>query len=630
MRRARRRGGARGRIALGASCAVAGLVTLVAACGPVPAGDSNAAPPGESTNTATYAMEAGGQAAYPFPFLTLDTSQFDSVFNINDYQYLLYRPLYWFGRGAYPYVNPSLSLAYAPKYTGHQVSITLKHYLWSNGTTVTADDVRFWLNMMIAEGANGVDYSPSGLPVDIDNIQVPSRYTITFDIKSPQFSESWFDNNELSEITPMPAAWDRTASGPSDCDTNVSACTAVYSYLNAQASLNPKTFPSSPLWSIVDGPWKLQKLTSQGYLELKYNPRYSGKVPAHHITTFIELPFISEQAEYNVLQDPTTSEAIDVGYLPTVDAPIPPAGANVGSNPASLSDYRLSALYVWQLSYFPYNFSNTTGQGAIFRQLYFRQAFQDLVDQEGVINGPMHGYGKPTIGPVGDYPVTQYLSPSLSAKGDQWKLDIATATSLLTSHGWAAKTSGGTDVCVHAGSGPADCGPGIPAGAKLSFTLMYATGVDWMESAARELASNASLAGMSITLDALPFDDVVSAAFGPCTPKSCTWQLALWGDWTYAPDYLPTGDELFESGEPNNAGHYSNATNDALIQDTLDARTSSEFKTAIWKWQNYLAGQLPVVYMPDAPTLLETVKGLNIGVQNSALNITPEDWYYQK
>jgi hypothetical protein len=50
----------------------------------------------------------------------------------------------------------------------------------------------------------------------------------------------------------------------------------------------------------------------------------------------------------------------------------------------------------------------------------------------------------------------------------------------------------------------------------------------------------------------------------------------------------------------------------------------------MYNWQNYLAGQLPVVYQPDAPILLETIKGLDIGVQNSALNIMPEQWSYRQ
>lgn len=572
-------------------------------------------------------MQPGGQAAYPFPFITGAVSQFDSVFNVNDFQYLLYRPLYWFGSGVNPYLNPQISLAAPPVYHGHQVTIRLKpNYKWSNGEPVDAQDVVFWMNMMTAEGDNGVDFSSTGLPSDVTNVTAASKYVVTMDITSPRFSESWFTNNELSEITPMPAAWDRTASGSSNCAGNVADCTAVYDYLSTQASKAQSTYASSPIWSVVDGPWKLQSLNSQGKLVLKYNNSYSGPTTAGHITTFIEVPFTSEQAEYNVLQDPTGSQALDVGYLPTVDAPVPPAGANVGSNPSSLSDYQIDADYAWQLSYFPYNFKNNTGQGPIFDQLYFRQAFQSLVDEEGVISGPLHGYGKPTYGPVSAFPDTKYLSPQLAAKGDPWTLSISRAETLLRSNGWSVNPNG-TDTCIHAGTGAGECGARIPAGTPLKFSLIYATGIDWMESAARELASNASLAGIQVRLTAEPFDNVVKAAF---TPTDHSWQLAEWGSWTYSPDYLPTGDTLFAGGAPNNAGDYDSAQNNTLIQDTLDARTPAQFDKAMYTWQNYLAGQLPVVYQPDNATLVETVNGLDIGPQNSAFTITPEDWHYLK
>ena len=39
---------------------------------------------------------------------------FFSVNNINQFQYLMYRPLYWFGNGSTPNLNPSLSLAAQP------------------------------------------------------------------------------------------------------------------------------------------------------------------------------------------------------------------------------------------------------------------------------------------------------------------------------------------------------------------------------------------------------------------------------------------------------------------------------------------------------------------------------------
>jgi peptide/nickel transport system substrate-binding protein len=589
---------------------------------------------------------------------------FDSVFNVDEFQYLLYRPLYWFGEGAKPYMDPQLSVALPPAYRGNEVIIKLKrNYSWSNGEPVDAQDVVFWLNMMKAEGANDAFFSPTGLPSDVSNVRAAGKYEVTMDITTPKFSQSWFSSNELSEITPMPLSWDVTsgtaAPGSGGCsaasyssirvDTNPSAanpltgepsplsasakaCAAVFNYLTAQSSKNTSTFASSPLWSVVDGPWKLVSLSAQGELKLAFNDKYGGPVAPGHITTFTELPFTSEQAEYNVLQDPTVGQTIDVGYLPTVDAPTPPAGALVGANPSTLPDYKLSALYLWQLSYMPYNFGNTTGQAPIFDQLYFRQAFQMLVDQEGVINGPLHGYGKPTVGPVTSYPQTSYLSPKVANEGDPWALDIQGAKTKLSDNGWAERGNPGIFTCVRPGTGPGECGANIPAGRQRVFTMMYASGVDWMESAARELASNASLAGISLILDQEPFNTVVGTAFGasPFPTCRCKWQLALWGSWTYSPDYLPTGDTLFEGDAPNNAGNYDVPQDNQLIDATLQARTTAQFDTAMHNWDNYLTSQLPVVYEPDEATLVETIKGLDTGPLNSTDTITPEEWHYLK
>jgi peptide/nickel transport system substrate-binding protein len=643
MRRARKRSGRRGGAALSAFSAAACLAALLAACGPASSAASGGAPAAsDGGSTVTYAMQPGGQASYIFPFISTQNSVDDSVYNTDDFQYLLYRPLYWFGVGANPYLNPALSLAKPPTYHGDEVKIQLKpNYKWSNGEPVDARDVVFFMNMMFAEASTEttcnyvslpcnywVGTTADGLPGDVSDVRAPSQYVVTMRITTPKFSHAWFTNNELSQITPMPMAWDRTAAGASHCATRVADCAAVYDYLNKQAQ-SVSSYGSSPLWGVVDGPWKVKSLNSLGNLTLTFNNAYSGPAGKNHVTTFIELPFTTEQAEYNVLQDPTSGQNIDVGYLPTVDAPVPPAGATVGSNPSSLANYTLSALYPWELSYFPYNFANSTGQGAIFRQQYFRTAFQQLVDQEGVINGPLHGYGQPNFGPVAGYPDTKYLAPGLAAKGDQWPLNISAAKTALLKHGWVAHSSG-PDTCGHPGTASNECGPGVRAGIPLTFTLLYATGIDWMESAVRELASNASLAGITLNLDAESFDTVTSKAFGclPAKPSTCTWQLAEWGSWTYQPDYLPTGDVLFENGSINNAGSYNDAENNTLITDTLQAKTSGQFDAAMDKWETYLAPKLPVVWQPNSPTLVETIKGLDIGTQSTAFTITPEMWSY--
>jgi peptide/nickel transport system substrate-binding protein len=623
VRRARKLGGGSRRSrALVACFAAAGLAVTVAACGAGtdPAGGNATL----GTSTATWAVNPASPVDYIFPFLPAVDN---SVYNVNDFQYLMYRPLYWFGKGTGPLLNPGLSLAYLPQYHGQQVTIRLKrNYKWSNGERVDAKDLLFWLYMMQAESANWADFIPGGIPANVTDIHAVGNFEVQMTVKGP-YSEAWFTNNQLSQLTPMPQAWDITGPGrSSNCaGGDLADCRAVYSYLIGQASKPDTSFGSNPLWQIVDGPWRLQSISAGDVVTLLFNKKYSGKLPPHHITKFIEYPFTSEQAEYNVLQDPSSSTPIDVGYLPTVDAP-PPSGSGLGSNPDTMSDYNITTQYIWQLSYFPYNWTNTSGQAPIIHQLYFRTAFQDLVDQEGVIDGPLHGYGKPTIGPVGDYPVTGYLSPQLLQAGDRWTLNIPQAKSLLRSNGWAIKN--GVQTCVHPGSSAGDCGAHIAAGTQLKFSLIYATGTDWMESAVKELVSNAALAGITVTARAEAFDTVVGTATTSCA-HGCSWDMAFWGSWTYAPDYLPTGDQLFLGGSPY-TGWYNNAKDDQLIEASLHARTTNAQQRAMWTWENYLAPKLPVVYEPDAPQLIETIKGLHTGPMNSALDITPEDWYWQK
>ena len=76
-------------------------------------------------------------------------------------------------------MNYSLSLANPPVFNGSKVTITLKHYMWSNGTPVTAQDVMFWLNMEMAEPANYGAYT--GFPANVKDITVvsPTELTMT-------------------------------------------------------------------------------------------------------------------------------------------------------------------------------------------------------------------------------------------------------------------------------------------------------------------------------------------------------------------------------------------------------------------------------------------------------------------
>jgi peptide/nickel transport system substrate-binding protein len=605
--------------------AVGALACALAAAGCAAGASPNTGHTPASGGTVSYALPANETPNYIFPFTP---GQYFTVVNTDNLQYLLYRPLYWFGDRGLPYLNPQLSLAEPPSYHGQTVTIRMKHgYKWSNNEPVTAQDVVFWMNMMKAvvkqstSSVNWGGYVPGYFPDNVTNIRAVKdevRMTII-----GHYSRQWFTYNELSQVTPMPQAWDTT--GPrqkSDCTHNVGDCLAVFKYLD-KLSRNPSTWAqSSSLWRIVDGPWQLTNLDSQGVLTFSYNDAYSGPVPRHHITEFKELPFTSEEAEYNVLAA-GGSNALDVGYLPTVNAPVPPPGSPVGQNP--VAGYRLQPVYTWGLSYFPYNFSSANPQLPIISQQYFRQAMQLLEDQAAIIQGPLHGYGHITAGPVGGYPPTKYLSAQ-ARQGDQYSYNPALARTLLQNHGWTINP-GGISVCRRPGTGPTQCGKGVHAGARLNFDLLYATGQAWLESAMLQLKSNASQVGIDINLTPKTFNDVLAVVEGAgCPAAGCDWQMADWGfGWSYVPDYLPTGDVLFQTGSFANLGKYSDAHNDALIKQTL----ASSDLGVMYTWQDYLTKQLPVVFQPAAPhALVESVNNLHIGTLSSTLAINPEEWYF--
>jgi peptide/nickel transport system substrate-binding protein len=515
-------------------------------------------------------------------------------------------------------------VANPPVYSGNKVTINMKDWKWSNGTPVTAQNVLFWIHMMQAVASDDWGaFVPGGFPTNVSNVTATSATTLTMTMNKA-YNETWFTSNELSQITPMPEAWDRTASGPSHCTTTVSDCAAVYSYLDSQ-SKQLSSWAGSPIWRIVDGPWRLSSFNPDGNSTFVPNVAYSGPVKAK-LTQFQEVPFTTESAEYNVLQAKGTGgNQIDVGYLPTIDAP-PTSAPNVaGRNP--VTGYNLSPLYTWGINYFPLNYQSTTGNGPILKQLYFRQALQYLMNQAAVIKGPLKGYGLPTVGPVGTLPLSgaSYLS-STGKQGDPWPYNPTKAKSLLTANGWTV-VPGGSTTCTD----PAKCGAGVKQGQALSFTLPYATGTTWIEQEMTQLQSNAAGVGIKLSLDPRPFNQVTAIAAGNCVVAhiSCNWDMGNWGGgWTFVPDYYPTGETLFLSGSGANSGGYTNAQNDSLINATL----TSNSVQSLYTWQDYLAQQIPVIWQPNGVyQLTEVVDNLGgVTPQSSTLNINPEDWFFTK
>ena len=592
-----------------------------------------------SSSVATWAEAPQTPPNYIFPFMGL---QFFSVSNINQFQFLMYRPLYWFGNGTSPNLNPSLSLASNPTYSNNNTTVVvkLKNYKWSNGESVTAQDIMFWMNMLHADKENWADYSSGALPDNLKSVTVDSPTQVTFTLTSST-NPYWFTYNELSQITPMPVAWDIAATGAAPGSGGCSAaaygtadakCDAVYNFLSKQAGYDPanpegtnnslSTYATNPIWQVVDGPWKLTKFDSSGNITMVPNKTYSGPVKPT-ISQFKEVPFTTDSAEFNAL----VSGSIDVGYLPAQNITSPTSDPlNPSENNSRLSgNYNIYASPSWAVNYFPYNFNsnaNSGNAGPIINQLYFRQAMQTLVDQPLYIKKISKGYGIPTYGPVPVAPKNSFASSY--EKSNPYPYNPGKAKSLLSSHGWKVVPNG-TSTCQNPGTGSNQCGKGIAKGAKLAFNLEYASGSTSLTQLMNAEKSSWAQAGINITLNSASFNTVLGNAV-PCssTESACSWTLENWGGgWIFAPDYYPTGEAIFQTNAGSNSGDYSNTTNDNNIQKTISTNQS------LTQYENYLAKQLPVVWQPNSVAIVEVKKSLkNVAPFDPLQQLTPERWRF--
>ena len=568
---------------------------------------------------ATFAEPSNTTPNYIFPFMG---TEYFSVITISDFQYLMYRPLYWFGDQDKPVLNDRLSLANPPTYAGNNrtVTVTLRPYSWSDGTQVTSAGVAFWINMMKAKKDKWAVYVPGGIPDDIDSMTVDSPTQVTFHLNK-SYSAQWFLYNELSQVTPLPHAWDRTANGPSDCEHSVADCAAVYDYLADQAkSIND--YATNPLWQVVDGPWKLKYFNADGNISFVPNRAYSGPTKPH-LDQFNLAPFSDNAAEYNVLRSGNNS--IQVGYLPPENAPAKPDEQLVGHNPLQ-SNYTLDRWYSLSVNYFVLNAHNPT-VGPMFTQQYLRQALASLVDQKAIIKAALHGYGATTNGPVPTTPDNPYATDR--TEPNPFPYDPARAQQLLNTHGWSTPPDG-IGSCQRPGSGPDQCGAGIPRGAPLELQMLYRSGAPRVQLSMQQLQSSATKVGIKIDLQGAPFDTVIGTAI-PCDAgkPDCNWQMANWGSgWVFAPDFYPTGEQIFGTGAGSNNGSFS----DPKLDELIAATQHSDSPEAMRAYAAYGSETLPTIWQPNndyqETEIANNLKGVT--PQNPYLNITPEDWYYVK
>jgi peptide/nickel transport system substrate-binding protein len=620
----------RPKLRFAAVAVLAAVAMVAAAC----SSSSTSSPSGSSTSggtpvtggTATFALTPGATDTWIFPFYSIANA---SVYNINQFQWLMYRPLYMFGNNTNTNVgiNYSLSPANAPAYSngGKTVAVTMKGWKWSNGETVDANSVLFYLHMAMAEKAEWYSYAPGLLPDNVTSATA-SGNTLTLTLNKA-YSSIWFTYNQLAELTPMPQAWDVTsltgAPGSGGCTTDSAAdgwakCKAVWAFLTAQAKI-ATTYATSPLWSVVNGPWKLSSYSSTGNVTLVPNTKYSG-APKPKLSEVKFVPFTDDATEFTALK----TGQVDVGYIPSADLP-PKTGSGVlpPTNPLG-SSFSLQPFYSFGISYAQPNFNNPA-VGFLVRQLYIRQALQEVFDQPGIIKAIWRGYALPSSGPAPNSPPGNQWIPQIQTENNfqgPYPFNIAKAKTSLENHGWSEV--GGVMECQN----PSKCGSGITQGQKLTLTYVYSTGVPATTATWQTYKSDASQAGIDINLVGETFNTIIGQS-APCSPMSskCAIQVFAFGGWAFnGPGFEPTGEPLFATGAGSNSGNYSDTTMDNLIDAT---HTNGAMSTYV-QYATFGAQQLPFIWAPQNYAINAISTKLHGVTFNALWTLLPEYWYFTK
>ena len=576
--------------------------------------------------TVTWALPPSTTNNWIFPFYAITNA---SVYNGEQFQWLMYRPLYMFGNNTNTNVgiNYPLSPANAPVYSNGDktVTITMKGWAWSNGEHVDANSVKFFLNMTMAEKANWYAYAPSLLPDNVTSATA-SGNTLTLQLNKA-YSSTWYTYNQLAELTPMPEAWDVTSAGATagsgGCLTDSAAdgwakCKAVWAFMTAQSKI-ANTYATNPLWQVVDGPWKLSAFSSTGNATMVPNPKYSGS-PKPQIAEFKYVPFTDDTAEYTALK----TGQLDIGYIPPADLPQKTGSSAIPTTNPLGSGFTLQPYYNFGIFYAQPNFNNPQ-VGWMVRQLYMRQALQEVFDQPGIIQAVYRGYALPTSGPAPNMPPgNQWIPPVQTQNNSQgpYPFNIAKAKSTLEAHGWSEVN--GVMTCQD----PAKCGSHIAKGQQAKFTYIYSTGQAAVTAMWEAYKSDASKAGININLVGQTFNTIIGES-APCAPMGpkCAVQVFAFGGWLFnGPGFEPTGEPLFATGAGSNSGNYSDPTMDNLINQTHVSSATSAFNN----YAVFGAQQLPFIWTPNPYPIQATNVKLHGVTYNALDTLLPEYWYFTK
>ncbi len=446
---------------------------------------------------------------------------------------------------------------------------------WSNGRPVTAADVLFSAEVQMAScgpgtklhhgcGTGGLNalgtVSPDG--VGWMSVSAPNATTFVVTVNKP-VNPVWFEHNGLGQLIPFPArVWQQAAGVPAGAPL----ATATKDVIALMASVIGN--PVSPVYQVVDGPFKFQSMVPTDYWEFVPNPSYDGhKATIKHL---IYQYFTTSTAEFAALKKGT----IGSGYL-----------SSYLYSQRNIPGYKFAlASPIFGVNYIVLNMSPSApgGIGLAFQDLQVRKALQYGIDEQAYIQIVGGGYGTPQYNPLPTIGTTAiYNAKAMPAP---YSFNPATGKALLIADGWTmqngvmTKTINGKSVA-------------------LKFTLYYGSGDPALQNFFTLQQHNWAQEGIQMTPTPMPFNAQLGLfdAAGGSVPSQ--WAANIWGGWSYEPDYYPTGGELFGPGSYNNAGDFSNPTLTRLMYATNAPGTPAQAYARMTAYAAEAQTLLPVLYV---------------------------------
>ncbi len=286
---------------------------------------------------------------------------------------LMFRPLVWLGADDTQDKARSLAASVTALDGDTRMRVVLKPWHWSDGTSVTADDVVFTWERIGRLGGEFGYAGMGGIPGRFAAVRAVDARTVDFSLKRKTNPE-WFTLNALSVIAPLPRH--------------------VWGDIGADEMWRRQTDPA--LARVVDGPFRLQTLRLDRYASFTPNPLYDG-APAH--LARLVLDFQEGASALRSLQ----AGALDMAQVPT---------ALWGRLQSSKGFYALKLPEPFGFLEMAFNFEN---DGVRFvRDLRVRRALTMATDQARIVRVVYHGFSHENRVPVPVEPPT-WLSPAARA-----------------------------------------------------------------------------------------------------------------------------------------------------------------------------------------------------------------------